>query len=119
MNTEALAEYLAREILHKRCLAWLEETIQEALLRLSEVEQILVRTHFFGESVENAEIGSWSDSKRLRVQARCFQRLEAMLHRSGLTKKYFDEELLHIEIIRKMYKRVEREGMRAEKALAE
>lgn len=118
MNTEVLAEYLAREILHKRCLAWLEEIIRDALLRLSEVEQVLVRTHFFGENAENAEIGSWSDSKRLRVQARCFQRLEAMLHRSGLTKKYFDEELVHIEIIRKMYRRVEREGGKAEGTLA-
>lgn len=116
MNTEALAEYLAKEILHKRCLAWLEDVIGETLLRLSEVEQILVRTHFFGEKkgMENTEIESWSDSKRLRVQARCFQRLEAMLHRSGLTKKYFDEELVHIEIIRKMYKRVEREGKKTE-----
>lgn len=117
MNTEALAEYLAKEILHKRCLAWLEEVIGETLLRLSEPERILVRVHFFGEKkgTENTEIESWSDSKRLRVQARCFQRLEAMLHSSGLTKKYFDEELVHIEIIRKMYKRVEREERRTER----
>ncbi len=116
MDTEALAEYLAKEILHKRCLAWLEEVIGETLLRLNEVEQTLVRIHFFGErkGMENTEIERWSDSKRLRMQARCFQRLEAMLHRAGLTKKYFDEELIHIEIIQKMYKRVEREGKNLE-----
>ncbi len=111
MNTEALAEYLAEEILHKRSLAWLEEIVKESLERLSEIERCLVRARFFGDKrAEHEEIAKWSDSKRQRIQARCFQRLEAMLSRAGLTKEYFEEELINIELLRKSYRRVLREG---------
>ncbi len=104
MNTEDLALYLAEQILHKRRLLWLQGVIEGALDALSEEERALVGAAFFGEK-RAAILEGWSDSKRLRLQTRCFTRLEWMLKRSGLTKKYFEEALVKIEVVRKSYKR--------------
>ncbi len=105
-NTEELAEYLAEQILHKRRLFWLEGVIERTLEKLTEPERLLVGAAFFGERRETGSVvDGWSESKRLRVQTRCFERLEGMLKSAGLTKKFFDEALVKIELVRKAYKR--------------
>ena len=49
LTTEALAEYLAEEILHKNRLVWLKEIIEKTVARLPEHERVLLGIRYFGK----------------------------------------------------------------------
>ncbi len=105
-NTEDLAEYLAEQILHKRRLARLKSIVDGALKKLSDPERELVKIIFFQEKRrEEWFTALWSARKRLYIQDRVFGKFQAILKNSGLTRSYFDGELLKVELVRKMYKR--------------
>lgn len=121
MDTEKLAEYLAKEILHKRRLEWLKQVMDRVLSRLSDTERLLIDVHFFGEKrklrllqnkaiMERLTSENWSERKRFRFQSRCLKKIEAMLRCAGITKKLFEEELLEIELVKKIYERLLRSG---------
>ena len=120
MTTEKLAEYLMEEILRKRRLIWLETIIEEALSHLTELEQTLVEAFLFvGKKKESAlltkasnrktDLSEWSERTRFRIQAKALEKLEHMLCRAGLTKCLFEEELLEIELIGRVYRKINRE----------
>ena len=117
MDTEKLTEYLLEEILQKRRLEWLKNTIDEVLNRLNALERALIEAAFLkkrrkikrvvDKSIKQVlNIKSWSDHTRLRFLNRAFQKVKAMLIAQGLTKTRFEEEFLSIETIGKIYRRV-------------
>lgn len=117
MNTEALAEYLAEEILQKRRLEWLKNTVDEALGLLSDLERTLIEVAFFGAKKKlrlltkkklaaSCDLKTWGERTRTRFQTRALEKLKVSLIKAGLTQKRFEEEFLHIELIQKIYRRV-------------
>ena len=122
-NAEELLEYLAEEILQKRRLEFLKQAIEEMFDHLEPLERVLVEIRFFGKKqkvcasenkafAEKFNLENWNDSKRNRSQQRLFLKVSAMLCRAGVTKQYFEEELLPIALIKRIYirtlKRAER-----------
>jgi hypothetical protein len=116
VNTEKLVEHLAEEILHKRRLEWLEEVLEQALSSLGEPERGLVGIRFFGEKrslegiwqavEERYKTKTMGRRRRMRFWEQTLDKLDLALRKAGVTQKCFDEELLDLAIVKRIYKRV-------------
>ena len=120
VNTEKLVEHLAEEILHKRRLEWLEEALEKALSTLNEIERGLVGIRFFGEKrnlksiwqalEEHYKPKTLGRRKRIRFWEQTLDKLDVALRKAGVTQKCFEEELLDLAIMKRIYKRVMNKG---------
>lgn len=114
-GTLHLAEYLAEEILRKNCLLWLKEVIEKTLNKLSDLERTLVGMRYFGhkrkipltykgkDGVEKP----WSERKYFRRQQKLGDKIGGMLTVAGITKPWFEANLLGVELIGKIYRYIE------------
>lgn len=114
-GTQHLAEYLAEEILRKNCLLWVKEVISATLDKLSGLERTLIEIRYFGkrrntpltyrgkDGVEKP----WSERKYFRCQQRLGEKLGGMLTVAGITKAWFESNLLGVELIGKIYRYLE------------
>ena len=114
-GTEKLAEYLAEEILRKNCLLWLREAIASTLEKLSGLERLLIEIRYFGKKRNEALTyrgkdgveKPWSERKYFRCQQRLGEKIGGMLTVAGLTKDWFEKNLLGVELIGKIYRYLE------------
>ena len=119
MDVEKLTEYLVEEILHKERLEWLKGVMEEVFSRLSKIERALLGVYFFGERsgekslFEESEYGSWKAGKQTSFKEKLYEKVGVMLRVNGLTKQTFEEELLGIELIRKIYNQILRREKRS------
>lgn len=111
-GAERLAEYLAEEVLRKNCLLWLKEVIEKTLGKLSELEQRLIEMRYFGRR-RNAALTyrgkdgvekPWSERKYFRAQQKLGDKIGGMLVLAGITKTWFENNLLGVELIGKIYR---------------
>jgi len=114
-GTERLAEYLAEEILRKNCLLWLRDVIEKTLAKLSDLERLLIEMRYFGKR-RNAVLTyrgkdgvekPWSERKYFRYQQRLGEKIGGMLTIAGLSKAWFENNLLGVELIGKIYRYLE------------
>ena len=114
-GTERLAEYLAEEILRKNCLLWVREIIDKTLRKLSEEERVLLGMRYFGKRrkiplMHKGKDGvdkPWSDRKYFRCQQKLGDKVSAMLTREGLNREWFENHLLGVELIEKIYRYIQ------------
>ncbi len=112
-TTEKLAEYLAEEILRKDCLVWLKDKIDSVLHKLSESERTLVAVRYFGkrnknpQNIQSFPWAAWNERKYFRFMQRLSEKIGGMLKIAGITQEVFDNELLEIDIIKKIHRFVE------------
>ena len=112
-TTEKLAEYLAEEILRKNSLVCLKEKIDSVLHKLSDMERELIAVRYFGK--RNAKAGldkplddkGWNERKYFRFMQRLSEKIGGMLKVAGVTREFFEGELLPIEVIGKIHRFVE------------
>lgn len=103
-----IAEKIAWEILEKRVLETFKAKAEGILSMLTDTERTLVAIRYLGkgrsvkESLLNGASGGWSERKYFRAQARLLDKLCILFERAGLTKGYFEEELIHIDIFAKV-----------------
>lgn len=103
-STMCEAEYLAKEIMEKRNLAWLKTCVEEVLLMLSDTERTLIAVRYFGrvKKIKKGAVSSKAEGvkkrKRVlsertyfRVQNRLVQKLAELLAGVGLSERAFDE----------------------------
>lgn len=108
-TAEALAEYLAGEILYKNRLVWLREVVKNTVDRLSENERTLLAIRYFGKKRKASEgIQFGNDRKYFRIQQRLGEKVAGMLRVAGITKDLFEKEFAEIEIFKKICKHMER-----------
>ena len=114
-GTERLAEYLAEEILRKNCLLWLRDVIEKTLAKLSDLERQLIEMRYFGKR-RNAVLTyrgkdgvekPWSERKYFRCQQRLGEKIGGMLTIAGVSKSWFEKNLLGVELIGKIYRYLE------------
>lgn len=117
MTAEALAEYLAEEIIEMRRLEWLKSKLESVVERLSEEEKILTAGRYFGkrkklrEYLNEKEISCGrGDSERnyFRRQNRLEKKLEKMLIGAGITEEYYFSKLHNVETLSRIYKALQR-----------
>ena len=117
MQVEKLAEYLAEEILRKRRLLWVKETVEGVLATCNGWERAMVEVLFFGRKCarklliekyaeQDADLAYWRRCIRGQYQQTLLQKVERRLQRAGLTEELFHKELLEIELLRKSFKYV-------------
>ena len=109
-TTEALAEYLAQEILRKNSLLWLRQTIARVLEKLDKTERALIEMRYFGKKkipLHKEGETPWSERKYFRCQQRVGDKVGGMLIIAGVTKEFFDTRLWDVELIRKIHRHVE------------
>ena len=114
-GTQRLAEYLAEEILRKNCLLWLKEVIEKTLDKLSDLEKTLIGMRYFGKKRKipltykgkDGVDKPWSERKYFRCQQKLGEKVGGMLAVAGITKTWFDKNLLGIELIAKIYRYIE------------
>ena len=127
MDTERLTEYLLEEILQKRRLEWLKDTLEAVLNRLTDLERALIEVAFFnkrekmklvlkGDLQRTLDMKSWSNRTRFRFLKKAVEKVKALLWAQGLTKERFEKEFLHIEMMRKIYRRLLRAAAKAQHA---
>ena len=119
MPTEALAEYLAGEILCKQNLVWLRNTVSGVLDRLNEEERALLEIRFFGNAKKMHQFLKKPNEKgkgggQVRVERGYFRRQKrlgdkvgAMLRCAGITENVYFSEFKDLEIFRKIHRFVE------------
>ena len=111
-GTERLAEYLAEEILRKNCLLWLKDSIEKTLAKLSALEKLLIEMRYFGKKRnqpltyrgKDGEEKPWSERKYFRAQQKLGDKIGGMLLQAGITKAWFENNLLGVELIGKIYR---------------
>ncbi len=117
-SAEALAEYLAGEILQMRRLEWLKAKVEEALGKLDAVERTLVAVRYFGrrkkglpkKGTDNPLAGkAWTERTYFRRQRRLGEKLGGLLAQVGLTEAVYEREFASLEPFAKIAKYVERE----------
>ena len=114
-GTERLAEYLAEEILRKNCLLWLREVVEKTLDKLSAVERTLIEIRYFGKrrkipltyKGKDGVEKPWSERKYFRCQQKLGEKIGGMLTVAGITKAWFENNLLGVELIGKIYRYIE------------
>ena len=107
LTTEALAEYLAEEILRKDHLVWLKQKIESVVHKLSEAERDMIAVRYFGKQKKIQAMQEWGERKYFRFMQRLSEKIGGMLEVAGITKQLFDEQLMDIDIIRKIHRFVE------------
>ncbi len=100
LTTEALAEYLATEILRKERLLWLKTTVEQVYDALSEEERELVAVRYFGKK-RSAEKYS-SESVYFRKQNRVGEKVAAMLLRAGIDEAAYRDYFAELETFRRI-----------------
>ena len=109
-SAERIALYIAGEIVEKQTLQQVEKTVDEVLSKLSDVERTLVAIRYFGKqrkirrALTSGEKGGWSERTYFRMQRRLSEKLGALLAAKGIDERYFQEELLKIELFEKTYR---------------
>ena len=127
MGVEKLAEYLAEEILRKRRLLWVKETVEGVLDACNGWERAMVEVLFFGRKCarklliekyagQGADLAYWRRCIRGQYQKELLQKVEHGLQNAGLTEELFHKELLEIELLRKSFKYVLKKEEREKKA---
>ncbi|MBR2622998.1 MAG: hypothetical protein IKD15_02100 [Clostridia bacterium] len=114
-GTERLAEYLAEEILRKNSLLWVRDVIDKVLKKLNEEERTLLGMRYFGKrrKIPLTHKGKdgvdkpWSERKYFRCQQKLGDKISAMLSREGLSFEWFENHLLGVELIDKIYRYVQ------------
>ena len=109
-STENLAEYLAQEILRKNDLLWLRKVIEKTLTKLNDTERALVSARYFGKKkipLHKAGEEPWSERKYFRYQQRLGEKIGGMLTIAGVSKTWFENNLLGVELIGKIYRYLE------------
>jgi hypothetical protein len=116
---DRLAEKIAWEILEKRVLETFKGKIEDVLAGLTPTERTLVAIRFFGKEkdvkarlLSPREAGGWGERKYFRSQRKLLETLCAKFERIGLTAKYFDEELVGIDVFAKVVAIMERRKQR-------
>ena len=115
MDTEKLTEYLLKEILHKRRLEWLKVTLDRVLNRLNDLERALIESAFFRKkgilkvilhkySKAKCKKKNISERSCRRFLNRTLEKIKALLSTYGVNKQSFEEELLPMEMISKIYR---------------
>jgi len=118
-STEEIVEYLAEEILRKRRLARLKETLDGIFARLTEEEKTLLEIRYFGkirkaksakaqeDFSESKGAGArfqWSERSYYRKQNRLLKKLVAEFCLAGLTKEIIESEYLCFEFLRAVHR---------------
>ncbi len=115
-TTEALAEYLAEEILRMRRLEWLKGKVEEALGRLTPVERELLAARYFGKRRKKpARLGlenplaapAWTERTYFRRQRRLGEKISAIFPSVGLTEEVFLSEFANTEVFRRIHAWIE------------
>ncbi len=114
-QTEALAEYLAEEILRKESLERLKGIVEDILERLSDVERTLIAIRYFGKKrkIKKAPTGIAvkkespknlfrSERNYFRKQQRLSEKVGAMLRCAGITKEVYLKEFAPIDLFSKI-----------------
>ena len=110
-TTEELAEYLAEEILRKNDLLMLRGVIEKTVERLDDTERALVGARYFGKKkipLHKAGEDPWSERKYFRRLEKVENKLGGMLIVAGITKEFFETRLMGVELIRKVYRHVQK-----------
>lgn len=111
LNAEDLTVYLAEEILRKKRLEWLRDTVKGVLDKLSEEERTLTEIRYFGKRKKLKEICPKRDSATLRKyfrrQQRLGEKISGMLRVAGVTWEIFIKEFAPLEEFRKIWEFVE------------
>ncbi len=108
-TTEEQLEYIAGEIIEKRRLERLKNTIERVLDKLTEEERALVWARYFTKKEKiRAQDGADSTSTYFRKQSRLYAKLCAMFGIAGLTEEKFDTEYAPIALVRLAAKKAKR-----------
>lgn len=111
LGAEALAEYLAEEILRKKRLEWLRDKVEEVLDKLTKEEKTLVEIRYFGARKKLSAFCPKRDSAELRRyfrrQQRLGQKLSGMLRVAGVTEELFLKEYAGLEEFCRIWRFVE------------
>ena len=106
-----LAEKIALEILEKRVLETFKGRVESILSSLTETERSLVAIRYFGKERKTKERlvapqkdGGWGERKYFREQAKLLAKLCERFYSAGLTKEYFETELMQIDIFEKVFR---------------
>lgn len=122
-SAQALAEYLAAEIVEKRNLEWLKSVVEAVMERLSESEKTLLAARYFGKrkklrSLMEAEKASGRTASRrqyFRMQDRLGEKVGAMLRCAGLTKDVYAKTFEKMKMFDWAKRLVEREKEHTER----
>jgi hypothetical protein len=125
--TENVVEYIAEEILRKRRLAMLKETLDKIFSKLTEEEKTLLAIRYFGkirkaktpkeqkdfsESKGTGANFQWSERSYYRKQNRLLKKLVAEFCRVGLTKERIEKEYLCFEFLKAVHRFLSVSGKR-------
>ncbi len=112
-TAEALAEYLAGEILQMRRLEWLKAKVEEVLDGLSAVERTLIAVRYFGKSKRIKALpkkgeqtgdryGTWTERTYFRKQQRLGEKVTGALRLAGVTEEVYAQDFAEIDFFRKI-----------------
>jgi hypothetical protein len=114
VTTEALAEYIAAEIITVRSIAQLKGTIDEILGKLTRQEKLLLELRYFRRKREVERMRSeggiaLSDSRRnyFRRQDRLLKKVGCMMKAKGLTEGIFFNEYICYDWMSSVYRFIE------------
>lgn len=118
MTAEALAEYLAEEIIEMRLLEWLKGVLESVFSKLSDEEKIWTEGRYFGKRKKLREYlnekegaNGRGDSERnfFRRQKRLDRKLEKMLVGAGVSEDFYFSRLHTVGTLSRIYRFLERE----------
>ena len=104
INAEAVAEYIANQILYMRALEFLKLSLDEVLKKLSDTEKKLVAARYFGWKKSRIKETLFEGKDRIKSERSYFRRQEKLLKKiavlmqtAGLDRRAFEETYACIE----------------------
>ena len=111
-SAERVALYLAKEIVEKQTLEWVKGAVDAIMQALDATERTFVAIRYFGKrrKIRRERVGggasALSERTYFRKQSKLADKLGAMLAQRGIDEKFFQEELMQIELFEKAYQYV-------------